>query len=73
MAVRCFVLLFFLFIGKTAFAQGVEMADQMRAEGKIYVVVAILLLILAGLLLYVFLTDKKITALEKKVAAKKDQ
>jgi len=53
------------------FAQEVEMADTMRSEGKIYVVVAILLTILAGLLLYIFLTDRKISGLEKKIAEKK--
>jgi hypothetical protein len=54
-----------------AFAQAqVEMADTMRSEGKIYVVVAILVTILAGLLAYVFLMDRKITRLEKKLNEK---
>jgi len=53
------------------FAQEVAMADTMRSEGKIYVVVAILITILAGVLLYVFLTDRKISSLEKKIAQKK--
>jgi hypothetical protein len=53
------------------FAQQVEMADTMRSEGKIYVVVSILLLILAGLILYVFLTDRRISRLEKKISEKK--
>lgn len=53
------------------FGQEVEMADTMRSEGKIYVVVAILLTILAGVLFYVFLTDRKISSLEKKIAGKK--
>ena len=48
-------------------AQEVEMADNMRSEGKIYVVVAVLLVILAGLFLYLFLLDRKATRLEKKV------
>jgi CcmD family protein len=49
------------------FAQEVEMADTMRSEGKIYVVVAILLVILAGLIIYVFTIDRKATRLEKKL------
>ena len=51
----------------SAFAQydQVEMADAMRSNGKIYVVVAVLSLILAGLFYYLFVTDKKITNLEK--------
>jgi hypothetical protein len=43
----------------------VEMADGMRSNGKIYVVVAVILTILAGLVLYVARLDKKITRLEK--------
>ncbi|HEY5822864.1 MAG TPA: CcmD family protein [Cyclobacteriaceae bacterium] len=60
-----------LLVSPLLFAQEVEMADTMRSEGKIYVVVSILVLILAGLLLYVFLTDRKISGLEKKIAEKK--
>jgi hypothetical protein len=48
-------------------AQGkpVEMADTMRSNGRIYVVVAVVLTILTGLILYVFRLDRKITRLEK--------
>jgi CcmD family protein len=49
----------------------VEMADTMRSEGKIYVVVAILLIILGGLVTYLFLMDRKISRLEKKAEEKK--
>lgn len=48
-------------------AQPVEMADTMRSEGKIYVVVAILLLIFAGLITYLVMLDRKITKIEKKL------
>lgn len=43
----------------------VEMADKMRADGMIYVVIAVVLTILAGLLFYVYRLDRKITRLEK--------
>ena len=49
-------------------AQGkptVEMADVMRSNGKIYIVVAICLTILIGLFLYVWSVDRKISKLEK--------
>jgi hypothetical protein len=36
----------------------------MRSNGKIYVVVAVVLVILCGLFLYVWRLDKKITKLE---------
>jgi protein-S-isoprenylcysteine O-methyltransferase Ste14 len=48
-------------------AQSVEMADTMRSEGKIYVVVAILLLIFAGLIGYLIMLDRKISKIEKKL------
>lgn len=48
-------------------AQEVEMADTMRSEGKIYVVVSILLIILAGLIFYVVTIDRKASRLEKKL------
>ncbi len=43
----------------------VEMADTMRSNGRIYVVVAVVTTILIGLLLYVFRLDRKISRLEK--------
>ncbi len=42
-----------------------EMADAMRSNGKIYVVVAVCLTILLGLFAYVFYVDRKISRLEK--------
>jgi hypothetical protein len=41
------------------------MADTMRSNGRIYVVIAVVLTILAGLILYVFRLDRKISKLEK--------
>lgn len=57
----------FLLTPLASFAQEVEMADGFRAEGKIYIVVAIVLIILIGLFGYLFFLDKKITKLEKRV------
>lgn len=45
----------------------VAMADGMRSEGKIYVVVAIALVILLGLVGYLFALDKKITKAENQL------
>lgn len=42
-----------------------EMADLMRSNGRIYVVVAVMVTILTGLVLYVARLDKKISKLEK--------
>ena len=43
----------------------VEMADVMRQNGKIYVVVAVVLTVLVGLFLYLIRLDKKISDVEK--------
>ncbi|MFN7747646.1 MAG: CcmD family protein [Cyclobacteriaceae bacterium] len=59
-------------ISMSAVAQSdVEMADVMRSDGKIYVVVGIILIILVGLLLYLFKLDRKITRLESQTGSNK--
>lgn len=42
-----------------------EMADGMRSNGKIYVVVLVLATIFAGLIIYLIRLDRKISHLEK--------
>lgn len=61
--------LLFSFISILGFSQAaeVEMADTMRANGKIYVVVGIILIVLIGFILYLFALDRKIGRLEKMV------
>lgn len=61
-----FTLIAFL-IANEGFAQEVEMADTMRSNGKIYVVVGIIVIILTGLILYLFLMDRKLSKLEKEL------
>jgi CcmD family protein len=48
-------------------ATGPEMADQLRQDGKIYVVVAVIVVILVGLLLYLISIDRKVTRLEREL------
>ncbi len=59
-----------LFLLSVARAQGgqdeIPMATAMRSEGKIYVVVAILVLIVVGLFVYLFTIDRKVSGLEKR-------
>jgi hypothetical protein len=55
----------------SAQSQQPEMADVMRANGKIYVVVGIILIVLIGLFTYLFLIDRKISRLENKLNIKK--
>lgn len=52
-------------------AQDAEMADVMRSNGKIYVIVGIILIVLIGLITYLFLLDRKIIRLENKLDGKK--
>ncbi|MEO6537455.1 MAG: CcmD family protein [Ferruginibacter sp.] len=56
---------FFMWMASFAQDKPVEMADSMRANGKIYVVVAVCLIILTGLFLYVMGIDRKLRSLEK--------
>jgi CcmD family protein len=42
-------------------------ADLMRSNGKLYVVVAVVITILVGLFFYVFNLDRKISRMEKGV------
>lgn len=44
----------------------VEMADTMRDNGKIYVVVLVLSIVLAGMFIYLWTIDRKVTRLENK-------
>ncbi len=49
-------------------AQGeVEMADNFRGEGKIYVVLAVLIVILSGLFYAIFRIERKVKRLEQNI------
>ena len=63
---RIFFMCCALLMNTAIFAQDkVEMADVMRSNGKIYVVVAVCLTILVGLFIYVMLLDKRIRKMER--------
>ena len=62
------IIAFFLFIlsaHSVLGQQDIEMADQFRAEGKIYIVLAVIGIILLGLLAYLVAIDRKVSKLEK--------
>jgi hypothetical protein len=48
----------------------IEMADAMRESGKIYVVIAVLCSVFAGLIMYATLIDRRLSKLEKEVNKK---
>lgn len=45
--------------------QSVEMADKMRSEGKIYVVIGTIVIVFAGLAIYLFSIDRRLKKIEK--------
>jgi len=72
---KLILLLFSIVIAFSALAhqsadEVVEMADALRASGKIYVVVLVVSVILLGLILYLIRLDKKVSNLEKEVSNK---
>ena len=69
---KALTILFLLFSSLNLLAQNndIEMADQLRADGKIYIVVICIVIILVGLLFYLFALDKRLKLLEKKSANK---
>jgi len=60
------ILLLINSVGVFAQDNGIEMADTLRSNGKIYVVVVCIVIILLGLLGYLFALDRRLKKLEKK-------
>jgi len=62
--------LLWISFASTVFAQSapekVEMAEGLNASGKIYVVVVVLLVILSGIILFLFRLERKLNKMEKK-------
>lgn len=60
-----FIFLSILAIGQDSLAKAERPATGLRAEGKIYVVLAVAVAILIGVLVYLIRIDRKISKLEK--------
>ena len=59
-------LLTLLLFSTTLFAQqDVAMADTMRSDGKIWVVVGVITIVFLGIITYLVLLDRKISKIEK--------
>ncbi len=56
---------FLIVLSNILFQQQVEMADFMRQEGKIWVVVGVILILFIGIISFLISLDRKITKLEK--------
>ena len=62
---KSLLIFFVLLLPQFLVAQEVEMADAFRADGKIYVVVGVVLLILFGMIGYLFFVEKRVKKLEE--------
>jgi CcmD family protein len=63
-----FIVVLLLWLPQVAFGQEeVDMAVNMRADGKIYVVVVVAAIVMTGILVYLFFLDRKISRLEEKL------
>lgn len=68
---KYFIYLMLPFVSTLVQAQeSVPMADNLRSEGKIYIVVIIILIVLVGLITYLFLLDRKLGRMEKMINEK---
>ncbi len=65
LSVKLAVMALILSLQASAQESTAEMADLMRSNGKIYVVVAVLSTILAGLILYLVSLDRRIRRMER--------
>ncbi|MBP7810561.1 MAG: CcmD family protein [Bacteroidia bacterium] len=65
------ILFFFLFTTLFVNAQEPQMADGMRAEGKIYVVITVLAVIFGCVVAYLVMIDRKVKKLEEELKNKK--
>jgi hypothetical protein len=56
-----------MLISAVLFAQDgkIEMADELRKSGKIYVVVTVMLLLFSAFIVYLFTIDKRLKKIEK--------
>ena len=67
LSVFTLILLINLFTYAQDTTEAIDMADTMRSNGKIYVVVAVILAIFAGIIIYLIRLDRKMSKLEKEI------
>lgn len=56
-----------LLLSSVMHAQSAEMADVMRSNGKIYVVVAVIAIIFTGIVIYLISIDRKVGKIENEI------
>lgn len=68
------ILMSLLALPSLLFAQsegGIDMAETMRSEGKIYVVILVVAIVFSGLVIFAINSDRKISKLEKEIKSLK--
>ena len=72
--IRFLPMLALLLVSQNLMAQQtVEMADKLRADGKIWVVVAVIATVFFGIIVYLVSLDRKIGKLEREVGDQQAQ
>jgi predicted membrane channel-forming protein YqfA (hemolysin III family) len=62
------LIILFTLLQRVGIAQGtIDMAETMRSNGKIYVVVGVISIIFLGIIIYLIRLDSKISRIEKKI------
>lgn len=64
--IKSYFIVTFIFVQQTLHAQG-QSLDFLRSTGKIYSVVLVILIILAGFFMYLYRLDNKLTKLENHI------
>ncbi len=62
-----FTLISLNLLAQQAVVEPVTMADQLRADGKIWVVVAVIGVVFAGIIAFLISMERKIVELEKQI------
>jgi tRNA(Phe) wybutosine-synthesizing methylase Tyw3 len=66
--IKILLLLSLMFVNSSnAFSQEIEMADGLRSNGKIYVVVVVAAIVVSVILSYLITIDRKVSKLEKRI------
>ena len=58
-------------MAQVADSSNIGMADTLRSEGKIYVVVLVVVIVFTGLIIYAANTERKLTKIEKEIQSLK--
>ncbi len=70
-SLRTWIVLVLLAIPFISKGQAIEMANTLRSEGKIYVVVGVIAIIFVGLVFYLISMDRRVTKMESRDFGKK--